>query len=205
MKHFRSVFVVLVLTLSFVVVVSGCSEKESAPAPAEGADAGSSRYTYSGPPKSLYLQLVDGLHVTGEQVDVDIENYRLQVTGDVESPLNLSFQEIKDLDSVTKYIELNCPGFFTDRGDWTGVPVRTVLQQAQPLATVSEVEFISIDGGYVKIIPIDEVMEDRFLLAYEFEGKEFPPVHGYPLRLAAEGEEGNVWVKWLGEIRLHSK
>jgi DMSO/TMAO reductase YedYZ molybdopterin-dependent catalytic subunit len=27
-------------------------------------------------------------------------------------------------------------------------------------------------------------------------------VHGFPLRLAAKGRQGNVWVKWLGEIRV---
>lgn len=159
---------------------------------------------FTGPPRSLYLQLVDGLHVTGEKIDVDIGEYLLQVTGDAGNRLSLSFQEIKEMKAETRFIELNCPGFFTDRGDWTGVPLKTILEKAQPLATVSEVEFISIDGGYSKKIPFEQAMEDRFLLAYEFDGKEFPPIHGYPVRLAAEGEEGNVWVKWLGEIRLIS-
>jgi len=36
--------------------------------------------------------------------------------------------------------------------------------------------------------------------AYEFNDKEFPVYHGFPLRVAAEGMQGNIWVKWLGEI-----
>lgn len=197
------------IAISMVLLLFACAGEDKVPAQQTMDDTASpvesSQDNPAGTPRSLYLQLVDGLHVTGEQVDVDIETYRLEVTGDVKSPLALSFQEIKDLGAVTKYIELNCPGFFTDRGDWTGVPVHTVLKLAEPYDTVSEVEFISLDGGYIKKLPLEELMEDRFLLAYQFEGNEFPPIHGYPLRLAADGEVGNVWVKWLGEIRLISR
>ena len=38
------------------------------------------------------------------------------------------------------------------------------------------------------------------ILAYEMNGKELTPEHGYPLRVAAPGRIGARWVKWLERI-----
>jgi DMSO/TMAO reductase YedYZ molybdopterin-dependent catalytic subunit len=43
---------------------------------------------------------------------------------------------------------------------------------------------------------------DGTLIAYEFDGKPFPKVHGFPVRLAAKGQAGSYWVKWLGSLRV---
>lgn len=158
-------------------------------------------------PKELfeaeYLSLVDGLHVTGTPVKVDIESYRLKVEGDVENPLALSFDEILAMEAQQIYAELNCPGFFTDVGYWTGVRVRDILAKAGVSEDAAAVEFIALDKSYKKQLPLDLVQEDGFLIAYKFNDKIFPPVHGYPLRVVAKGEPGSVWVKWLGEIRVN--
>jgi DMSO/TMAO reductase YedYZ molybdopterin-dependent catalytic subunit len=45
-------------------------------------------------------------------------------------------------------------------------------------------------------------MNGNVFVAYHFNDKEFHKVHGYPLRITADGEPGYVWVKWLGEIRV---
>ena len=43
-------------------------------------------------------------------------------------------------------------------------------------------------------------MKDDMIIAYQFNGKEFHKVHGFPLRLVAGGKEGSDWVKWLSRI-----
>ena len=59
---------------------------------------------------------VDGLHVTGTPVKVSISQYRLEVKGAVDNPLSLTFDQVKDMESVRKFMTLVCPGFFTDEG-----------------------------------------------------------------------------------------
>lgn len=149
-----------------------------------------------------YLSLVDGLHVTGTPVKVDIDTYRLKVEGAVENPLALSFEEIQAMEAQQIYAELNCPGFFTDAGYWTGVPVRDILAKAGVSEDAAAVAFIALGGSYRQQLPLDLAQEDGFLIAYKFNDKIFPPVHGYPLRLVAKGEPGSTWVKWLGELRV---
>lgn len=147
-----------------------------------------------------YLSLFEGLHITGKPIDVDIDEYRLNITGKVDRELSLTFSDVKAMKSVRKKIDLTCPGFFTDTGYWTGVPVYDLLQKAGIKRSATQVTFSTVTGGYTSELPIERVKEKGILVAYHFNDKEFHRVHGYPLRLVAQGEPGNVWVKWLGNI-----
>jgi DMSO/TMAO reductase YedYZ molybdopterin-dependent catalytic subunit len=149
-----------------------------------------------------YLDLYEGLHITGIPIDVDIKSYRLKISGAVDKELDLTFDDIKNMESAREEIELECPGFFVDKGYWTGVRVIDLLNLAGIKKDAKNVEFISIDGSYTQTLPIEKIKGDGFLIAYQFNDKEFSKYHGYPLRLTAKGEAGSNWVKWLGEIKV---
>ena len=149
-----------------------------------------------------YLDLYQGLHITGTPIDVDINTYRLKISGSVDKELSLTFDDVKNMKSVREEIELICPGFFVDKGYWTGVKVIDLLSLAGIKKEAKNVEFISIDDSYKKTLSIEKVRGDGFLIAYQFNDKEFSKYHGYPLRLVAKDEAGSYWVKWLGEINV---
>jgi len=156
----------------------------------------------SGTPEFGYLSLVDGLHVTGEPIDVDIAAFRLTVSGLVESPLSLSFDDIKALPSVRKEFDLNCPGFFVDRGYWTGVPLKVLLDKAVLAPGAKTVKFHASDDSYSSSLPLGRALGENILVAYRFNDKELHRAHGFPLRVAAGGETGSIWVKWLSRISV---
>jgi DMSO/TMAO reductase YedYZ molybdopterin-dependent catalytic subunit len=195
-KHLPRFFA-LILALALPLLAAGCAGGRPGARPVGRAVGKSGE-----PPTSQYLQLVDGLHVTGTPVPVDPESFRLRVEGAVERPLSLSLEQIRELPAVREEITLNCPGFFTDRGVWTGVPVRDLLALAGVRAGASRVVFTSLSEGYTSTLGLEDLQQDGMLVAYEFEGKPFPVVHGFPLRLTAKDHPGSVWVKWLGEIRV---
>ena len=68
------------------LVLTGCSGRSAESA---GSEKGGSQ---GNPPTSLYLQLVEGLHVTGTPAGGDIEAFRLRVEGAVEKSLSLSVE-----------------------------------------------------------------------------------------------------------------
>lgn len=179
-----------------LLVLMGCVGKPPAaaggPEPKAGGDA----------PEAPYLSLYEGLHVTGTPVEVDLATFRLKVQGAVERPLALSFEQIRELPAVREEITLECPGFFIDRGIWTGVPVRELLARAGVEKGAKRVIFTSLDGGYSQSLDLEDLQGDGTLIAYEFDGKPFPKVHGFPVRLAAKGQAGSYWVKWLGSLRV---
>ena len=146
---------------------------------------------------------IDGLHVTGTPVLVNISQYRLEVSGAVDNPISLTFGEVKEMESVRKFIALVCSGFFTDEGYWTGVELGKLLELAQINKNASKVRFVSLDGTYSRTLPIEKIMgNERIIIAYHFNDEEFSEIHGYPLRVAAEDEPGYIWVKWLGKIEV---
>ena len=142
----------------------------------------------------------DGLHVTGKPFDIDPATFRLTVTGKVDNPLSLSFDEVKAMQSVDKQLTLVCPGYFTDSGVWTGVPVRDLLKKAGIRKDAKVVIFSTPDDSYRTRFSVEIASGENMLIAYKFDGSEFHRVHGFPLRLVAGGREGSDWVKWLGKI-----
>lgn len=149
-----------------------------------------------------YNQEFEGLHITGKPFDLDPATYRLTVTGLVETPLSLSFDEVKALAPTSRKLTLNCPGFFTDIGIWSGVSVRTLLDKAGLRNDAKMIIFSTPDDSYRTRFPVNEAVKDDMIIAYQFNGKEFHRVHGFPLRLAAGGKEGSDWVKWLAKITV---
>lgn len=52
--------------------------------------------------------------------DVDIQDWRLKVSGNVKNPLELTYDQLLELPPYEKKVELNCPGFFINVGLWKG-------------------------------------------------------------------------------------
>jgi DMSO/TMAO reductase YedYZ molybdopterin-dependent catalytic subunit len=194
MKRRVPISLLLILLLPTTLAAAGRSEEQPAgdvpPATAGG---------------SLGIDVVGGLHVTGTPIDVNLDEYRLEISGLVDRPLSLEFSDIRAMPAVHRSAVLICPGFFRDKGLWTGVPLRLLLERAGVRRNAGSVAFRSIDGSYEQTLPIKTATSDGVYLAYEFNGKIFDRRNGYPLRLVAEGEPGSVWVKWLGEIEVLAK
>jgi len=144
--------------------------------------------------------VVEGLHVTGTPVEIDLASYRLEVVGAVDRPLSLSYEQVLALPRQRSLERLVCPGFFTDEGHWTGTPLKSLLERAGVREGARSVEFVAADGGYRSSLKLEDALSSGVLIAYEFDDRPFPMVHGYPLRLVAPGQAGSVWVKWLGRI-----
>ena len=150
---------------------------------------------------TLQLTPIDKLGITGVPQDVDIAEYRLVVSGLVEKPLSLTYEEILAYSSITEIGVINCPGFFVDIAEWTGVPLATILEEAGIKAKAIQVIFIALDG-YRQKLTLEHVDEFGIFLAYIVNGETLPREHGYPLRVVDKGSDGSAWVKWLAEIRV---
>jgi DMSO/TMAO reductase YedYZ molybdopterin-dependent catalytic subunit len=141
-----------------------------------------------------------GLHVTGTPTEVEVDTYRLGVTGKVDRELSLNYEEILELKpKVTGSPDLVCPGYFMDKAAWSGVPFKTILEMAGVEADAAWVRMKSADGYTIKVELEVALAPDSFL-AYELEGKTLPVTQGFPLRAVFPGQEGNRWVKWIVQL-----
>ena len=152
---------------------------------------------------NLPITSVEDLNSTGVIPDVDLEQYRLEIDGLVETPLSLKYEEVLAYPSVTEVVLLICPGFFADNAEWTGIPVTALLDRAGIKPEAKTVRFMEIAGSYQRELPLADIMgNDSIFLAHTVNGQTLPSKHGYPLRLVAKGVYGGYWVKWLASIEV---
>ena len=94
--------------------------------------------------------------------------------------------------------------------EWTGTPLRGLLEEAGPGADAREVVFTGRDRGveageeqaYARSLPVTDALEADALLVYEMNGAPLLPQHGAPLRLLVPGWYGMTNVKWLDRIEV---
>lgn len=200
----------LVLLLSLLVV--GCASA----APTTGPTPATTATTIPAPcnpepiavptrpaeiPGYTELDPATGLHMTGTVPDLDFETYRLEVTGKVDRPLSLTYDELRCLPRIQRRCLLNCPGFFQDEATWAGASLDALLERAGVQADARQLRLVGGDG-YSTIVFLDELEPEEDFIAYEWEGEPLPIVHGFPVRAVFPLLNGNKWVKWLLEIEV---
>jgi hypothetical protein len=128
-----------------------------------------------------------------------VTEWQLNVTGLVENPLNLSWSEIfaKPKTSVdAAIICVDFPETVVTKGNWTGVKLRTLLEEAKPSGDVIKVAFYANDG-YSTDLSLSTAMQDNIIIAYEKDGT---PLND--LRLVVPNKWGYKWIRQLATIEL---
>jgi sulfane dehydrogenase subunit SoxC len=158
---------------------------------------------------------------------VDPAAWRLTLDGCVRRELSLSLEELRSRPAASLPVTLECAGNGRARlsprpisqpwlleavgtAEWTGTPLRGVLEEAAVEDHAVEVLFRGLDRGlegdaqqqYERSLPLSEALRDEILLAYAMNGQPLPPQHGFPLRLIVPGWYGMTSVKWLHRITV---
>jgi DMSO/TMAO reductase YedYZ molybdopterin-dependent catalytic subunit len=139
---------------------------------------------------------------------IDPDDWSLRITGMVDRPVELGFDELLSMTRITQYVTLQCVsnevgGDLVGNALWSGVPVVDLLERAGVHADATQVVGRSVDG-WTAGFPIDVVTDGRpCMVALAMNGEPLPIVHGFPARLVVPGLYGYVSAtKWLSEIEL---
>ena len=180
---------------------------QATPATSAGAIASSCQLTpivaptMAPNPGYTELDRSTGLHVTGSPKTIDLATYRLKVTGLVDQPLSLSYDDLRCMPKVTANLILSCPGVFEDEATWSGVPLSYVLGLAGMQSEATWIAMVAADN-YTTHMELKDALKDGNFLAYEWDGQPLPVLHGFPVRAVFSSMPGGRWVKWLLEIRV---
>ncbi|MGZ8481364.1 MAG: molybdopterin-dependent oxidoreductase [Candidatus Limnocylindria bacterium] len=138
----------------------------------------------------------------------DIRTWRLRVTGMVDRPFELTYDELLAMPLHDQYVTIACVsnevgGDLVGNALWRGVRLKELLERAgvQPDAT----QIVGRAGNFTAGFPtVWALADDReALVAVAMNGEPLPANHGYPARLIVPGLYGYVSAtKWLEEIEL---
>jgi len=155
------------------------------------------------------------------------EGYSIAIGGQVQNPFRISLAELQGRGTITQAVTMECAG--TGRRSlqprpvyvpwdkeaigtyqWTGTPLRPLLEQAGLASNAVEVLFTGWDSGvdlgiehaFERSLPVADAMRDEVMLAWAANGQPLLPEHGFPLRLVVPSWYGMASVKWLRAITV---
>ncbi|MBB1254242.1 sulfite oxidase [Streptomyces alkaliterrae] len=176
-----------------------------------------------------------GLHYVLVHYDIpptDGDDWRLTVGGLVRDRLDLDLPALRAFPTETLRVTMECAGNGRARlaprpvsqpwlveavgtAEWTGVPLRVLLEEAGVEAGAVDVVFTGADHGvergveqdYQRALPLAVATgeDPPVLVAHAMNGMPLPPQHGHPLRLVVPGWYGMAHVKWLRDISVRDR
>jgi len=125
--------------------------------------------------------------------------YTLTVEGSVLRPGAFTLADLKRMPSRTQITRHSCEEGWSAISQWTGVPLRSVLEAAGVKPSARYVQVYAYDE-YPDGIDMLDALHPQTILAYGMNGRDLPLGHGAPLRLRVETQVGYKSVKFLRRI-----
>ena len=155
------------------------------------------------PPGQYLTEKWPVLHA-GEVPDVDVATWTLEVTGEVEAPLSLSYDELRQLPSTTVTTDIHCVTRWSRfDASFTGVHWRELAWLCRPKPT-ARFAIAHAEHGFTANVPLAALEDEHALVAYEADGEPLTPEHGWPVRLVIPSRYFWKSAKWLRGIELSS-
>jgi sulfite dehydrogenase len=166
-------------------------------------------------------------HFAGIPTEVNTAEWRFDVTGSVNRPLQLSFDDLRHRFEAVSLVAVsqcvgNSRGLFDPHvagaqwrhgamgnARWTGVRSKDILDRAGVRARSVEVAFRGLDEPPLSASPaiersltLDHARDGEVMVAYEMNGQPLPLLNGFPVRLIVPGWYATYWIKSLSHITV---
>jgi DMSO/TMAO reductase YedYZ molybdopterin-dependent catalytic subunit len=148
----------------------------------------------------------------GEQPDVSLDTWKLEVDGLVEHPFTLTWNELMALPQVEEVTDFHCVTTWSRFDNhWRGVRFRTIAELAVPKDGARFVLCTGYDFApgtfipYTTNLPLDRASDDDVLLVHTWEGRPLPREHGGPCRMITPKLYAWKGAKWIRKIDFLDK
>lgn len=134
-------------------------------------------------------------------------DFKLRIGGRVANPVELSLEQLRQVAWQSHISMHHCIQGWTGIAQWSGVPMKAIIDLVRPEPTVTAVAFFSFGPGlytpfYYDTQTLPNALNPECILALEMNGKPLTEVYGAPLRLRVENQLGYKMVKWIERIEF---
>ncbi len=131
-------------------------------------------------------------------------DWRLIVDGLVARPLSLSLAQLRAAPHRTQITRHDCVEGWSAIGQWTGTPLRLILQQAGLSSAARYIVFHCADDSngapYYESFDLIDAMHPQTILAWGMNGQPLSVPHGAPIRLRVERQLGYKQAKYVMRV-----
>ena len=140
----------------------------------------------------------------GSVPETDLATWDFEVTGEVEQPLTLSWEELTALPATEITLDIHCVTRWSRfDASFRGVHWRELAKLVRPKPSARFV-VAHAEQGFTSNVPLEAIEDEHALLAYEADGEPLTPEHGSPLRLVVPNRYFWKSAKWLRGLELRA-
>ncbi len=135
------------------------------------------------------------------------ETWILSISGLVENPVPLTYQDLQTLPTTELACTLSCignplGGRWIGDAVWSGAALSSIFERADVSSDAPYLHFLCADG-YATSLRLEQLSDA--LLAFEMNGRMLTPEHGFPARVIVPGLYGYKMPKWIQKIELSNE
>jgi DMSO/TMAO reductase YedYZ molybdopterin-dependent catalytic subunit len=132
----------------------------------------------------------------------DAAKYRFRVWGEVDTPFELSWDELQALPRAQETSDFHCVTTWSRYDNqWDGIAISEIIQRAQPKASAQYVVAHSWTG-YTTNMPYADLNDDDVMIVFAHDGQPLEPDHGGPVRLLVPKLYAYKSAKWLSGLEF---
>ena len=132
-----------------------------------------------------------------------LEEWTFTITGEVDSDRQWTWDEFRALPAETVTRDIHCVTKWSKLDTtWTGVSLDLLLEGVD---TAADYVVAFADGGYTTNLPLEDLLDGKAWIAYEYDGAPLDPEHGGPARLLVP--HLYLWksAKWVRGLSLRGE
>lgn len=154
-------------------------------------------------PPGQHLVLDFPVLSAGPTPPVDLANWRLSLD-DGESPLaEWTWQQFLALPQTDLTVDIHCVTTWSKLDThWKGVSIDTLLEAAGLTEPPQPYVLAHCEGGYTTNIPVEDLLDGKAMIAFEFGGEALDPEHGGPARLLVPHLYFWKSAKWVQKLQF---
>jgi DMSO/TMAO reductase YedYZ molybdopterin-dependent catalytic subunit len=153
------------------------------------------------PPGQYLTEKWPVLHA-GTVPSIDLATWTLEISGEVERPLTLTWERLLELPRREVTVDIHCVTRWS-RFDTTFKGVHW-SELAKLVAPKPSARFVvaHAEQGFTSNVPLAAIEDEEALVAYEADGEPLTAEHGWPVRLVVPSRYFWKSAKWLRGLEL---
>ncbi|SKA97899.1 DMSO/TMAO reductase YedYZ, molybdopterin-dependent catalytic subunit [Agreia bicolorata] len=133
---------------------------------------------------------------------IDTADWSFSITTESGAVTTWSWDELMALPVEDVHTDIHCVTRWSKLGTtWRGVSLDTLFAD---IDTSDAYTMIESYGGYTTNVPLEDLLDGKAWIAFEFDGEPLDPEHGGPARLLVPHLYFWKSAKWVHGIRMHS-
>ncbi len=153
-------------------------------------------------PPGQYLENGFPVLSAGPTPRTPLDQWTFSIEEDGRPLATWSWDELQALPKTEKTVDIHCVTKWSKLDThWKGVTIETLFENGGIEPTADYVMAFS-DGGYTTNLPLEDLLDGKGMVAFEYDGEPLAPTHGGPARLFVPHLYFWKSAKWVRGLRL---